>query len=359
MQIPAGVRPGQRIRLTGLGDQGTGGAPAGNLELLVDVTPHPEFRLDGLDLHTVLPLAPWTAALGGEVRVRTIGGTLKVKIPAGSASGRRIRLSGRGFPDGRGGAGDLYAEIRIVVPGKHDARGAEVVRTIGGGPHVSRRRRNTHRCAVEEENMDLNRLTQKSQEAFAAAQSLGTRHGHQEVDVEHLALALVEQEDGLVPRLLERMQVNPEPLRAALAREVERRPRVSGSGVEAGKIYVTQRLQQVMVRAEDEAKRLKDEYISVEHLVLGILDDTNSATAKLFTQFGVGRDAFLKALVAVRGSQRVTSDNPENAYEALSKYGVDLVVQARTGKLDPVIGRDAEIRRVIRFCRAKPRTTRC
>jgi len=201
--------------------------------------------------------------------------------------------------------------------------------------------------------MDLNRLTQKSQEAFATAQSLGTRHGHQEVDVEHLALALVEQEDGLVPRLLERMQVNAEPLRAALAREVERRPRVSGSGVEAGKIYVTQRLQQVMVRAEDEAKRLKDEYVSVEHLVLGILDDANSATAKLFTQFGVGRDAFLKALVAVRGSQRVTSDNPENAYEALSKYGIDLVVQARTGKLDPVIGRDAEIRRVIRILSRK------
>ena len=352
VQVPAGVRPGQRIRLTGLGDKGTGGAPAGNLELLVDVAPHTEFRLDGLDLHTVLPLAPWTAALGGEVRVRTIDGTLKVKIPSGSASGRRIRLSGRGFPDGRGGAGDLYAEIRIVVPESMTPEERKLFEQLAKRRR-SRRPRSTRRYAVEEDDMDLNRLTQKSQEAVAAAQSLGARHGHQEVDVEHLALALVEQEDGLVPRLLERMQVNPEPLRAALAREVERRPRVSGSGVEAGKIYVTQRLQQVLVRAEDEAKRLKDEYVSVEHLVLAILDDTNSSTAKLFTQFGVGRDAFLKALVAVRGSQRVTSDNPENAYEALSKYGVDLVVQARTGKLDPVIGRDAEIRRVIRILSRK------
>jgi ATP-dependent Clp protease ATP-binding subunit ClpB len=202
--------------------------------------------------------------------------------------------------------------------------------------------------------MDINRLTQKSQEALQAAQTKALRYGHQEADGEHLLLALLEQPEGLVPRLLNRMEVSPELVKAELERDLERRPRVSGPGVEAGKIYLTQRLQQVLLKAEDEAKRLKDEYVSVEHLVLALIDEGGRAAAgRSLTQAGVTRDAFLSALTAVRGNQRVTSAMPEVAYEALEKYGVDLVAQARRNKLDPVIGRDAEIRRVVRILSRK------
>ncbi len=195
--------------------------------------------------------------------------------------------------------------------------------------------------------MDINRMTQKSQEALQSAQTKALRYGHQEVDGEHLLLTLLEQPEGLVPRLLARMEASTEALKAEVERELSRRPKVSGPGVEAGKIYLTQRLQQILVRAEDEAKRLKDEYVSVEHLLLAMIDD--GALGKLLAGFHVTRDAFLSVLTAVRGNQRVTSAMPEVAYEALEKYGVDLVSQARRNKLDPVIGPDAEIRRVIRI----------
>jgi len=202
--------------------------------------------------------------------------------------------------------------------------------------------------------MDLNRLTQKSQQAMQEAQSKALRYGHVEIDGEHLLLALLEQQDGLLPRLLTRMDVPVTALKSALEQALERRPRVSGPGVEPGKIYVTQRLQKLFVQAEDEAKRLKDEYISVEHLTLALIDEgTASVAGRLLQQFHVTRDNFLAALTAVRGHQRVTSADPETAYEALEKYGVDLVAQARQGKLDPVIGRDPEIRRVIRILSRK------
>ncbi|HEX2223108.1 MAG TPA: ATP-dependent chaperone ClpB [Thermoanaerobaculia bacterium] len=202
--------------------------------------------------------------------------------------------------------------------------------------------------------MDINRLTQKSQEALQAAQTKALRYGHQEVDGEHLFLALLEQPEGLVPRLLTRMDVAQDALKADLERELSRRPRVSGPGAEAGKIYVTQRLQQLFLRAEDEAKRLKDEYVSVEHLLLALIEEGPTApSGRLLGQFNTTRDRFLSALTAVRGNQRVTSAMPEVAYEALDKYGVDLVAQARRNKLDPVIGRDAEIRRVIRILSRK------
>jgi ATP-dependent Clp protease ATP-binding subunit ClpB len=202
--------------------------------------------------------------------------------------------------------------------------------------------------------MDINRLTQKSQEALQAAQTLALRHGHQEVDAEHLLLALLEQPEGLVPRLLARMDVAVEPLRSEVERELSRRPKVSGPGVEAGKVYITQRLQQLFLRAEDEAKRLKDEYVSVEHLLLALIEEGSSSPAgRILAQHGATRDRFLSGLTAVRGNQRVTSAMPEVAYEALEKYGVDLVAQARRNKLDPVIGRDAEIRRVIRILSRK------
>src|SRR5262252_677038 len=202
--------------------------------------------------------------------------------------------------------------------------------------------------------MDLNRLTQKSQQAVQEAQSKALRYGHVEIDGEHLLLALLEQQDGLLPRLLTRMDVPLAALKSALEQALERRPRVSGPGVEPGKIYVTQRLQKLFVQAEDEAKRLKDEYISVEDLTLALIDEgTSTVAGRLLQQFQVTRDKFLAALTAVRGHQRVTSADPETAYEALEKYGVDLVAKARQGKLDPVIGRDTEIRRVVRILSRK------
>ena len=202
--------------------------------------------------------------------------------------------------------------------------------------------------------MDINRMTQKSQEALQSAQGLALRHGHQEVDSDHLLLALLEQQEGLVPRLLARMDVPVDTLRTEIERELARRPSVSGPGVEAGKIYLTQRLQQVFLRAEDEAKRLRDEYVSVEHLLLALIEEgTGSPAGRALARHGVTRDSFLAALTAVRGNQRVTSASPEGAYEALSKYGIELVGEARRNKLDPVIGRDAEIRRVIRILSRK------
>ncbi|HZI64127.1 MAG TPA: Clp protease N-terminal domain-containing protein, partial [Thermoanaerobaculia bacterium] len=201
--------------------------------------------------------------------------------------------------------------------------------------------------------MDLNKLTQKSRDAVAGAQSLAVRLGHQEVDTEHLLAALLAQPDGLAPRLLQRLEAAPAKVAAEVEEELRRRPSVSGGGTEAGKIYVTQRLQQALVRAQDEAKRLRDEYVSVEHLLLALTAQESGPAAAVLKRHGVTHDALLEALRAVRGSQRVTSADPEAAYEALEKYGIDLVAQARAGKLDPVIGRDEEIRRVIRILSRK------
>ena len=202
--------------------------------------------------------------------------------------------------------------------------------------------------------MDLNKLTQKSQEAFQAAQTKALRYGNPEVDGEHVLLALLEQPDGLAPRLLKRLDVDPEMVRTEVERELDRRPRQSGPGVEPGKLYVSNRLVRLMDGAEEERKRLKDEYVSVEHIVLAMIDEGEATAAgKVLKTFGVSRENFLAALTAVRGHQRVTSATPESAYEALEKYGVDLVAQARANKLDPVIGRDAEIRRVIRILSRK------
>jgi len=202
--------------------------------------------------------------------------------------------------------------------------------------------------------MDINRLTQRSQEALQSAQGLALRQGQQEVDGDHLLLALIEQPEGLVPRLLARLEVPVEALRAELEGELARRPSVSGPGAEPGRVYLTQRLQQTFLRAEDEAKRLRDEYVSVEHLLLALIEEgSGSPAGRLLARHAVTRDRFLAALTAVRGNQRVTSASPEGAYEALSKYGTELVGEARRNKLDPVIGRDAEIRRVIRILSRK------
>ncbi|WP_328649063.1 ATP-dependent chaperone ClpB [Amycolatopsis sp. NBC_00348] len=202
--------------------------------------------------------------------------------------------------------------------------------------------------------MDMSKLTQKSQEALQEAQSVAQRHGHTETDGEHLLLALLDQADGLAPRLLAQAGADVDDLREAVEAELSRRPKVTGPGTTPGQVYVTRRLAGLLDAAEREAKRLKDEYVSVEHLVLALADEgAKSAAGRLLTRYGVTRESFLTALTKVRGNQRVTSATPEGAYEALEKYGRDLVTDARSGKLDPVIGRDAEIRRVIQILSRK------
>ncbi|MGW7018705.1 ATP-dependent chaperone ClpB [Streptomyces decoyicus] len=202
--------------------------------------------------------------------------------------------------------------------------------------------------------MDMNRLTQKSQEALQEAQTIAGRMDQTEVDGEHLLLALLDQPDGLVPRLFDQAGADTEALRASLMSELSRRPKVTGPGATPGQVYVTQRLAKLLDTAEQEAKRLKDEYVSVEHLVLALVDEeSTTAAGRLLKEHGITKDSFLSALTRIRGNQRVTSATPEGAYEALEKYGQDLVAEARSGKKDPVIGRDAEIRRVMQILSRK------
>jgi ATP-dependent Clp protease ATP-binding subunit ClpB len=202
--------------------------------------------------------------------------------------------------------------------------------------------------------MDPNRLTLKTQEALHDAQTKALRYGHTEVDTLHLLLALLEQPDGLAPRLLAQADVDTGALRTSAESALERRPRVSGPGAAGGPIGVTRALGQLLDRAEQEAQRLKDEYVSIEHVVLAMLaSGPDSDAANLLRQHGADRDRILEVLTRIRGAQRVTSATPESAYEALEKYGRDLVAEARSGKLDPVIGRDSEIRRVVQILSRK------
>ena len=194
--------------------------------------------------------------------------------------------------------------------------------------------------------MDFNRFTEKMQDAVRAAQSLAVQHGNQQVDVEHLMLALLEQEGGLAPSILSKADIRVDALRGRIQQEVDRLPKVSGSAVSPDQVYVTPRITKLITKAEEEAKRLKDEYTSVEHVLLAATEDSG-ATGKLFKEFGITRERLMRALQDVRGTQRVTTQNPEATYEALEKYGRDLTQLASQGKLDPVIGRDEEIRRVI------------
>src|ERR1700690_1796702 len=194
--------------------------------------------------------------------------------------------------------------------------------------------------------MDFNRLTEKAQEAVRAAQSIASRYGNQQMDVEHLLAALLEQADGLAPAILIKAGANVEGLHRRTIQDIERLPKVSGSAGGPDQVYVTGRLNRLFTQAEDEARKLKDEYISIEHLLLAMTDDGGN-TGRLLKEFGVTRERLLTALQEVRGSQRVTSQNPEATYQALERYGRDLTQLAGQGRLDPVIGRDDEIRRVI------------
>ncbi|OUP43671.1 ATP-dependent chaperone ClpB [Pseudoflavonifractor sp. An187] len=201
--------------------------------------------------------------------------------------------------------------------------------------------------------MNMNQFTQKSLEAVQAAQTLATEYGNQQIEQVHLLCALVEQEGGFVPQLLTHMGVTVESLDAALRHEVEKLPKVSGSGRRADQVYISSGVDQAMNAALEVATSMKDEYVSVEHLLLALMDKADSTIKPTLTTYRLEREKVMQALAALRGNQRVTSDNPEETYEALKKYGTDLVERARQNKLDPVIGRDDEIRNVIRILSRK------
>lgn len=194
--------------------------------------------------------------------------------------------------------------------------------------------------------MDINRFTEKVQEALHGAQTRAARNNHQQVDVEHLFLALLEQERGLAVSILNKADFNIDGIKRRLEQELSKLPQVKGVSGAPDQIYITGRFNKLLARAEEEAKKLKDEYISVEHLLLAMTDD-EGPTGRILREFAVSKERLMRALQEVRGSQRVTSQNPEATYEALERYGRDLTKLAYQGKLDPVIGRDDEIRRVI------------
>lgn len=201
--------------------------------------------------------------------------------------------------------------------------------------------------------MNMNQFTQKSLEAIQNAQNIATQYGNQQIEQAHLLLALMDQENGFIPQLLTNMGMTVESFRASLRHEVEKLPKVSGSGREADKVYITPGVDKAMNQALTIAESMKDEFVSVEHLLLALIDTADGSLKELLRTYNVDREKVMQALAALRGNQRVTSDNPEETYEALKKYGSDLVERARQNKLDPVIGRDDEIRNVIRILSRK------
>ena len=194
--------------------------------------------------------------------------------------------------------------------------------------------------------MNFEKYTQKAQGAVLDCQNIAVREGNQQVDGEHLHLALLEQEDGLIPKLLENMGINRAAFQSEVADEIAKLPKVQGGN---DSIYSSARLSRIFMNAEKIAGDFKDEYVSVEHLYLALIEEKATPSAKIFKRHGISKEAFLQALSKVRGNQRVTGDNPEDNYDALNKYGRDLVEAARQGKLDPVIGRDSEIRHTIQI----------
>src|SRR5436309_14279726 len=198
--------------------------------------------------------------------------------------------------------------------------------------------------------MDANRLTEKTQEAIRAAQGMASRFGHQQIDNEHLLASLLSQENGIAPRIVERAGGDPAFLLRGLEQALARLPRVSGPGSQPGQVYITPRLEATMQAAEAEARRQKDEYVSVEHVLMALADPSHDGTSShLLRDAGLTYEKLQAAAASIRGGQRVTSPTPESTYEALEKYGRDFTELARGGKLDPVIGRDDEIRRVIQI----------
>ena len=201
--------------------------------------------------------------------------------------------------------------------------------------------------------MNIEQMTQKTREALQAAQRIAVEYSNNAVEQEHLLAALAQQQDGLIPQLLQTLGIDANAFSQAALQKVEALPRVTGSGRDPEKIYISNDLDRALNAAEQQAKQMKDEYISVEHVFLGILQRPGKAASEIFKTFGITTEKFMKQLSTVRGNQRVTSDNPEDTYNALKKYGQDLVEMAKAHKLDPVIGRDTEIRNVIRILSRK------
>ena len=201
--------------------------------------------------------------------------------------------------------------------------------------------------------MNTNQFTQKTLEALQSAQRLAVEYSNNAVEQEHLLAALAQQQDGLIPQLLTKLGTDPNAFAQAALQKVEALPRVTGSGRDPDKVYISGDLDRALNAAEQQAKQMQDEYISVEHVFLGILQRPGKAAAELFKAFSITTERFMQQLSQVRGNQRVTTDNPESTYDALKKYGQDLVEMARANKLDPVIGRDTEIRNVIRILSRK------
>ena len=201
--------------------------------------------------------------------------------------------------------------------------------------------------------MNVNKLTQKSLEAVQEAQSIASRNSNQAVDQEHIMLALMLQENGLVPQLFLKMGIDPKAFSDSMNNAISAIPKVQVGGREQGSVYISSDLDRAFAEAEEQASKMKDEYVSVEHIVLGIMESPNKAMSDIFKTFNVNKSKFLKALQEIRGSAQVTSQNPEETYDVLKKYGQELVELARNNKLDPVIGRDNEIRNVIRILSRK------
>ena len=196
--------------------------------------------------------------------------------------------------------------------------------------------------------MNISKFTQKSLQAVQNLEKTAYDFGNQEIEQEHLLYNLLHQEDSLILKMIEKMEIDKTYFTDAVESALERRTKVSG-----GQVYVGQQLNKVLISAEDEAKQMGDEYVSVEHIFLSLLKYASRDLKPLFREFGISREGFLHALSTVRGNQRVTSDNPEATYDTLNKYGSDLVERARDQKLDPVIGRDSEIRNVVRILSRK------
>ena len=207
--------------------------------------------------------------------------------------------------------------------------------------------------------MNVQKFTQKSLEALQEAQSIASRNSNQAVDQQHLLSALLSQQDGLIPQLFAKMEIMPENLLQAINSEINKIPKVTVGGREQGSVYISSELDKAFAEAESQAKRMGDEFVSVEHLVLGVMESPNSSVKEIFKTFGIKKNNFLKVLQEVRGSARVTNQNPEETYDVLKKYGQDLVELARQNKLDPVIGRDSEIRNVIRILSRKTKNNPC
>ena len=207
--------------------------------------------------------------------------------------------------------------------------------------------------------MNTNQFTQKTMEALQKAQSLAIEHQNQALEPEHLLAALASQENGFIPQLLKRMGVEPSAFAVAAQEKVEQLPHVSGTGRDPDKVYISQDTDKALNAAQKQAAAMKDEYVSVEHVFLGILEAPNRAAGDLFRAFSIDKNNFLNQLAALRGNQRVTSDHPEDTYDVLEKYGQELVSLAKQNKLDPVIGRDQEIRNVIRILSRKRKNNPC